>query len=117
LIRDLVRAGATLLFNVSNDSWMDVGDGVAPRQHSSMAVFRAVETRRFLVRASSGGFSGFVSPLGEMFADLPDAQAGTSAATVRLRTDLTPYVRWGEGWAVFGVLGVGASLLAGWRRA
>jgi apolipoprotein N-acyltransferase len=46
-----------------------------------------------------------------MFADLPDQQAGTAIATVRLRSDLTPYVRWGDLWAVFGVLGACASLV------
>lgn len=96
LARDLVLRGAQVLVNLSNDSWMDRGDGVAPVQHFSMAVFRAVETRRYLVRAAAGGISGFVDPSGRMYALLDRGEASTSLASVYLRNDQTPYVRWGE---------------------
>ncbi len=117
LVRELVTKGARLLVNLSNDSWMDVGDGVAPRQHLSMAVFRAVETRRYLVRASAGGYSGFVSPRGRVYSALPNHSAATSVGNVAFRDDITPYVRWGDGWAFFGIAGSFASIARSRRRA
>ncbi len=115
LVRELVRDGARLLVNLSNDSWMDVGDGVAPRQHASMAVFRAVETRRYLVRASAGGYSGFVDPYGRLYATLPNRTADYSLARVGFRDEITPYVRWGDRWATAGAT-AGLLLVIGAKR-
>jgi len=104
LVRDLVRGGAELLVNVSNDSWMDTGDGAAQRQHLSMAVFRAIETRRFLVRAASSGLSAFISPDGAIVSVLPNHTASTAMAPVVARREQTLYVRWGDSvWLIFGL--------------
>ncbi len=98
LVRELVRQGADVLVNLANDSWLDDGAGVAPDQHLSMAVFRAIETRRYLVRASASGTSAFVDPGGGIYDRLPRGSAGALVAAVRPRTGLTPYVRWGDWW-------------------
>jgi len=98
LVRATVRDGANLLVNVSNDSWMDAGDGAAARQHFAMAVLRAVEMRRALVRASAGGTSGFVTARGEVHDVVPWGGSGTSVGAVGLHAGLTPYARFGELW-------------------
>jgi len=98
LVRDLVRRGAQVLVNVSNDSWLDAGNGAALEQHFSMTVFRAIETRRDLVRAAGSGASGFIDPLGRIVATVPRNTAGSVMGRVRLRDGLTPYVRWGDAW-------------------
>jgi apolipoprotein N-acyltransferase len=98
LVRDLVRRGAQVLVNVSNDSWLDAGNGAALEQHFSMAVFRAIETRRDLVRVAGSGASGFIDPIGRVVATVPRNTAGAVVGRVRLRDDLTPYVRWGDAW-------------------
>jgi len=98
LARDLVRRGADLLVNISNDSWLDRGDGAAPLQHFSMTVFRAIETRRYLVRASASGVSGFVSPFGEPYALVPTDTPGTRVASVLPMHEMTAYTRWGDAW-------------------
>jgi len=117
LVNRSVRAGAALLVNISNDGWLDAGDGAARRQHFSMAVFRAIETRRFLVRAAATGVSGFISPAGELYATVPADTDGTSLGRVRRGDGLTPYVRWGDTWLLVpgGVLF--AVLAHGRRRA
>jgi apolipoprotein N-acyltransferase len=53
-----------LLVNITNDAWF--GSTSAPFQHFSMVVFRAVETRLFLVRAANTGISGIVDPCGKI---------------------------------------------------
>lgn len=111
LVRATVRDGANLLVNVSNDSWMDAGDGAAARQHFAMSVLRAVEMRRALVRASAGGTSGFVSARGEVHDVVPWGGSGTSVGAVALHDGLTPYARFGEAWML-----LAAALLVSLRR-
>jgi apolipoprotein N-acyltransferase len=110
LVRDLVRRGADLLVNISNDSWLDSGDGAAPRQHLSMVVFRAIETRRYVVRASASGVSGFITPLGELYSLVPSDRAGAAVASVVPLHGSTAYVRWGDAWILLGGLCTAAVL-------
>jgi apolipoprotein N-acyltransferase len=64
LARAMTRNGATLLVNLTNDAWY--GMSSAPFQHFSMAVFRAVENRRPLIRAANTGISAFILPSGKI---------------------------------------------------
>ncbi len=64
IARSEVRDGAEFLVNMSNDSWF--GDTLAPYQHLAAAVFRAVENRRWLMRATNSGISAFVDPWGRV---------------------------------------------------
>jgi len=66
LARRQVAKGATLLVNMTNDAWF--GRSLAPDQHFSMSVLRAVENRRSLARAANTGISGFIDPLGRIIA-------------------------------------------------
>ena len=116
LVRDLVQGGAGVLVNLSNEAWLDAGTGTASMQQLSMAVFPAIETRRFLVRASTTGVSGFVSPAGEVSSTIPVGTAGTARAQIAVRHELTPYVRIGEAWLIPAGLLAAAVLLAA-RRA
>ena len=59
-----VKRGANLLINISNDAWF--GRTSAPYQHLSMAVLRAVENRRFLIRTTNTGISAFIDPYGRI---------------------------------------------------
>jgi apolipoprotein N-acyltransferase len=101
-----VRAGAALLVNVSNDGWLDAGRGVASRQHFAMAVVRAVETRRYLVRAATTGVSGVVDPYGHVLDALPAGAIGVLTVPVAGRSEITAYVRLGDLFALTCVLGV-----------
>ena len=62
--RTLADMGATVLVNTTNDAWF--GRTAAPYQHLSMAVFRAVETGRPLIRAANTGISCAISPAGDI---------------------------------------------------
>lgn len=61
--RDAAR-GARLLVNLTNDSWF--GRSAEAGQHLALAAFRAVETRRPLVRATNTGISALVGADGRI---------------------------------------------------
>ncbi len=64
LVRRFAAGGAELLVNVTNDAWY--GTTSAPHQHLAMAAFRAVENRRYLVRAANTGITAVVDPWGRV---------------------------------------------------
>ena len=66
LVAKFVRNGANILAVITNDSWWD--DSPGHRQHFDMAQLRAVETRRYVLRAANGGFSGVIDPTGRVLA-------------------------------------------------
>ena len=64
LVRKFVKKGASFLVTITNDGWY--GRSSAPYQHFSIAVLRAVENRRYLLRAATTGISGIVDPYGRV---------------------------------------------------
>lgn len=95
--RRLANQGAELLAVLAYDGWL--GHPAAMRHLLAMARFRAVETRRWLVRAGDQGVSVVVDPHGRVVAATPVGTDAIAAAPVRRSTALTPYVRWGDAWA------------------
>lgn len=85
---------ATLLVNVSNDAWF--GDSIAPHQHLEIARFRALETGRWLLRATNTGISALIDHRGAIAARSPQFRADALTGEVQPRTGLTPYARFGN---------------------
>ena len=56
LVRERMRGGAEILFNLSNDIWL--GSRAGPAQHLQMVVLRAVENRVWVIRATTTGYLG-----------------------------------------------------------
>jgi len=94
LSRALVQNDAALLVNITNDAWF--GKSSAPYQHFSMAVFRAVENRRSLVRAANTGISGFVDPIGRIVASTPLDEEAALIRRVPIFQKKTFYTRYGN---------------------
>jgi len=63
-VRNLVARGPRLLVNLSDDSWF--AETSEPEQHLASAVFRAIESRRDLVRATGSGVSAFITATGDI---------------------------------------------------
>jgi apolipoprotein N-acyltransferase len=93
LARDEAAGGANLLATISNDSWY--GKAGAQPQHFAGAVLRAVENRRYLLRAAITGISGIVDERGRIRQELGENRPGTLNGTVRLLRDETAWTRWG----------------------
>lgn len=104
------RAGAQWQAVISNDSWLL--EPVLQEQYADYCALRAIETRRWVVRASSVGLTGFCSPTGAM-EWLPPDQRLVKVQAIRPMTVQTPYVRWGDFWVYLCLVG----LVVGLRRA
>ena len=96
--RQMVLRGADLLVNISNDAWF--GRGAGAEQHFQMGLMRAVETRRYLLRAGNDGVTAVADPLGRVQARLPRFTANSLTANFTYLSGQTPYVRFGD-WAVW----------------
>ncbi|MFN8543364.1 MAG: apolipoprotein N-acyltransferase [Candidatus Binatia bacterium] len=116
VIEASVRAGAELLVNIANDGWLDGGTGFASRQHFAMAALRAVETRRYVVRAATTGISGVIDPYGRVLATQATATAGIVTASVAARGEMTPYVLAGDAFGLTCALAIPLLAAAGSRR-
>jgi apolipoprotein N-acyltransferase len=96
-IRRFAHNGAQLLVNISNDGWF--GHSAAAEQHLRMARVRAVENRRWMVRATNSGITVSVDPYGRIFRPLPrDVRAATDLP-YDFRTGETIYSRYGDWFA------------------
>ncbi len=93
-----VRHGANLLVTITDDAWF--GDTSAPYQHLSMAVFRAVEDERYVVRAANTGITAVISPTGRIVAETKLFVPGFIDGTVKLLNTHTFYARQGDVFAV-----------------
>jgi apolipoprotein N-acyltransferase len=82
------------LINISNDAWF--GASAALAQHLGAARLRAVELRRYLVRATNTGLSAIVAPTGSLTAELAPNEPGVASAEVEAISWRTPYARLGD---------------------
>ena len=94
IARRAVDRGANLLVNLTNDAWY--GRSSAPHQSMAMAVFRAVENKRALVRAANTGISGFVDPVGRIVDRTGLFVEAALAARVPLLDEQTVFSRRGH---------------------
>ena len=94
LSRRFVQNGADLIVNLSNDAWSH--SLPAQNQHLSMAVFRAVENGRSMVRSTASGQTCGVTPNGNVIAlATPFTEAALTVAIPIVKND-TLYTRRGD---------------------
>lgn len=92
IIRQLPRA--TLLVNVSNVAWF--GRSVAPRQHLQISQARAIETGRYMLRATNTGMTAIVDERGRVVAEAPEFTQTIVNGDAQGYAGATPFVRWGN---------------------
>jgi apolipoprotein N-acyltransferase len=90
-----VRAGAEVLFTLSNDSWFAVGNG--PLLHLVVSAFRSIETRRPQLRVTNTGISSVITPTGRMIATAAvHEQTALTAAVSPVGNRWTLMLAWGD---------------------
>lgn len=108
---EVIRAlpAATLLVNVSEDSWF--GDSLAPHQRLQMARVRALEAGRPMLRAANTGPSAIIDYRGNVLARSPQFVSYVLTGSVQPMEGMTLYARYGNTPIV---LAVSFVLLAAW---
>ncbi len=91
--RDFVLRGAEFLVNITNDGWF--GHCSEPYQHLELSRFRAIESRRWVIRAANTGISAIIAPDGRFRNRLSLNKSGTLSNTIELRRELTIYTKHG----------------------
>ncbi len=104
---ELVRGGAEFLVVITNDGYFGVTSG--PYQHAQLAVFRAIENRRSVVRSANTGVSAFVDPYGRMSETTGIFHEALLTSTISLNDVTTVYTRFGN---VFGFACLVVTVLA-----
>jgi len=104
--RRRVLEGAEYLASPSNDSWIRADKWAALM--FDMAKLRAVEERRFLVRASTSGPSAIVDPWGGVSVQTAPFSRDVALGEIHPRRELSLYGRFGD---LFG-FGCAASVIA-----
>jgi apolipoprotein N-acyltransferase len=94
LVRRFAANGAELLVNVTNDAWY--GTTSAPHQHLTMAVFRAVENGRYMVRAANTGITAVVDPRGRVLDETRLFDSTVVVREVAFVAETTFYTRHGD---------------------
>jgi len=92
IIRQLPQA--TLLVNVSNVAWF--GRSIAPEQHLQISQARALETGRYMLRATNTGMTAVIDQRGRIVKAAPQFTTAAVEHEVPGYQGLTPYVRWGN---------------------
>ncbi|KZZ58813.1 hypothetical protein A3762_06480 [Oleiphilus sp. HI0125] len=104
LVREMVANNhAELIISVANDSWF--GMSKEPYIHLAMAKLRAIEHRRWFVRATNGGISAVINPAGRVVNNVPLGEEGVRASIVDWRSEQTLYTLYGN-WFVSVVMGL-----------
>lgn len=113
LVRRFVREGANVLVNTSNDGWY--GDSAARDQLLLMARMRAIENKRYLLRATNTGYTAIVRPDGSIARGIPADQPDVLEGHWAYIREQTFYSRHGDVFAiaasVLTVLAIAAAIL------
>jgi len=114
-VREFSQLGAEVLVNISDDGWY--GDTSAPWQHLNMARMRAIENRRWILRATNNGVTAAIDPYGRVRQSIPRHVVDALPAGYGFRDDVTFYSAHGDVFAWlcallgFGILGGAARKL------
>ncbi|WP_045213234.1 apolipoprotein N-acyltransferase [Desulfonatronovibrio magnus] len=115
MTREGVALGARAFINVSNDAWF-MSDRAA-ELHLSLALFRAVEQRRPLVRGTNSGFGAHIKASGEIVKGslTPMNERAVRQAALHIPEEITIYQRIGDAWLWLAGLFVLARVGRGYR--
>jgi len=102
LVRKFYSKGGDFLVTVTNDAWF--GKTAGPHQHFSMAVFRAIENRKPVVRSANTGISGVIDSNGRILAKTGLFQRLVVSENIKTDNSLTAYSRYGDLFMYFCIL-------------
>jgi apolipoprotein N-acyltransferase len=110
-VRRFAKSGAQVFVNISNDGWY--GDSGAYAQHLKQARMRAIENRRWLLRATNTGVTAAIDPYGRIAQQAPRKVRTALVASYSLIDGTTFYTRHGD-WLAYScaIISAGAILFS-----
>lgn len=94
LVRKFYTKGGDFIVTITNDAWF--GKTAGPYQHFSMAVFRAIENRKPVIRAANSGISGLIDSAGRIISSTPLFVRSALSGMIRTDGSLTVYTKYGD---------------------
>jgi apolipoprotein N-acyltransferase len=110
-----VAGGAAFILNPTNDTW--ISDEKYVQQQFDMAIMRAIEQRRYLVRASTAGPSAVIDPWGRVLARVEPLTRGFVLGEIRPVSERSVYGRVGDLFAFLCLVAVAAGVALARRHA
>jgi apolipoprotein N-acyltransferase len=109
--RRLVNEGAEFLTVITNDGWFGATSG--PYQHAKLAAFRAIESRRSVVRCANTGVSALIDPVGRMTQTTGIFVDAVITGDIAINREMTFYTEYGDLFSqLVGLLGLGLVLFS-----
>ncbi|MDP2168395.1 MAG: apolipoprotein N-acyltransferase, partial [Thermodesulfovibrionales bacterium] len=102
LVRKFYQKGGDFIVTITNDAWFGTTSG--PYQHWSMAVMRAVENRKPVVRAANTGISGFIDSSGRIIKQTKLFERVALTADIRTDRTRTFYSKYGDLFSFFAIV-------------
>ncbi|MEA1970854.1 MAG: nitrilase-related carbon-nitrogen hydrolase [Thermodesulfobacteriota bacterium] len=99
---------------MTNDAWY--GNTSAPYQHLTMAAFRAIENRTYLIRAANTGISAIVDPTGKIVSRTDLFERTALSGPVKFTRQNTFYSRYGNVFACYCIAFLLIGFLVSLRR-
>ena len=103
LVRKFYTNGGDFIVTITNDAWF--GKTPGPYQHFSMAVFRAIENRKPVIRSANTGISGFVDSCGRILAKTALFTRTYLVYNVKTDRTLSPYTKYGDIFSYLSIIG------------
>jgi apolipoprotein N-acyltransferase len=94
LFSEFVRNGAQVMCVITNDAWW--GNTSGYKQHFEMSRLRAIETRRYVLRAANTGISAFIDPLGNAWQKTDYETRTAISQVVYPNNEITFYTKYGD---------------------
>lgn len=99
MVRKFFMRDGDFIVTITNDAWF--GNTHGPYQHFSMAVFRAIENRKPVMRAANSGISGFIDSNGNIVAKTKLFERTYLVREIKKDATRTLYTRYGDIFSYF----------------
>ena len=97
-VRQFAKSGAEVLVNISNDGWF--GKSAARYQHLRIVRMRAVENRRWILRATNNGVTAVIDPAGRLVTKGPEYVEAALNTRFGYLSGTTFYTEYGDWFVV-----------------
>jgi apolipoprotein N-acyltransferase len=82
-----------ILVTISNDGWF--GNSIGPHQHLQIAQARALESGRYVLRATNSGITAIINPFGEVVSQIPQFEPSVLRGEAFAMEGETPFMKIG----------------------